>query len=74
MNENQNWLDKMGISSPELEQLIRTSLSAGALGAKLSGGGGGGNMICLIDEARETQIYQALLEAGAAQITATTLK
>ena len=48
MDENQRLLQAMGVSSPELERLIAAARGAGALGAKLSGGGRGGNMIALV--------------------------
>jgi len=40
-------LEKIGVSSPELERLIEAALGAGASGAKLAGSGGGGIMIAL---------------------------
>src|SRR5205085_2443210 len=43
MNKNQEFLEDMGVSSPELNRLIAAARKAGAQGAKLSGGGGGGN-------------------------------
>lgn len=65
MDENQEWLAKMGVSSPELERLIAAAREAGALGAKLSGGGLGGNMIALADPELSEDIALALKEAGA---------
>jgi mevalonate kinase len=38
---------------------------AGALGAKLSGGGRGGNMIALASPGLEEKVAQALMNAGA---------
>ncbi len=70
MDENQRLLQEMGVSSQELDTLVNAARTAGALGAKLSGGGGGGNMIALVGavpgeaEAGE-RIVQALLDAGA---------
>jgi mevalonate kinase len=66
MDENQQLLEEMGVSSAELESLVGAARSAGALGAKLSGGGRGGNMIALVNPARATAIQQALQAAGAA--------
>ncbi|KPK27896.1 MAG: hypothetical protein AMK69_09600 [Nitrospira bacterium SG8_3] len=65
MDENQALLMEMGVSSPELESLIATAKDAGALGAKLSGAGGGGNMIALADSAEADRIAGALERAGA---------
>ena len=47
MTLNQMVLEKIGVSSPELERLIEAALGAGASGAKLAGSGGGGIMIAL---------------------------
>jgi mevalonate kinase len=47
MDENQELLRQIDVSSPELENLIDISLNQGALGAKLTGTGRGGNMIAL---------------------------
>lgn len=65
MDENQALLMEMGVSSPELESLIATAKDAGALGAKLSGAGGGGNMIALVDSAEADKIAGSLERAGA---------
>lgn len=48
MNENQQLLKRLGVSCPELDKLIDTSLKAGAYGAKLSGAGGGDCMIAVV--------------------------
>jgi len=47
MNLNQACLAALGVSSPALERLIRAAREAGAYGAKLTGGGGGGCMLAL---------------------------
>ncbi|MEN8171307.1 MAG: mevalonate kinase [Chloroflexota bacterium] len=65
MNENHELLNEMGVSSPELEYLVNAARKAGALGAKLSGGGRGGNMIALVDAEEAERISQALQKAGA---------
>jgi hydroxymethylglutaryl-CoA reductase len=49
MNINQGLLNALQVSTPELERLIDIAREAGALGAKLTGGGGGGAMIALCD-------------------------
>lgn len=68
MNENHLWLQKMSVSSPELDTLVQVAQTAGAIGAKLSGAGRGGNMIVLIKPEQEEQIRQTLLAAGATNV------
>lgn len=65
MDENHELLSEIGVSSPELDWLVRAAKDAGALGAKLSGGGRGGNMIALVKNAQSKTIAQALQDAGA---------
>jgi mevalonate kinase len=65
MSENQEYLRQMTVSSPELEKLVTVANDAGALGAKLSGAGRGGNMIALVDVSLEEPVRRALLAAGA---------
>lgn len=65
MNMNQLVLEKIGVSCPELERLIDAALRAGALGAKLSGSGGGGIMIALVTAETKVAVAQALHDAGA---------
>lgn len=74
MDENQVLLERMGVSSPELEQLIQAARGAGALGAKLSGGGRGGNMIALVADERAAQVARALQGHGAARTITTTIR
>ncbi|MGB7096558.1 MAG: mevalonate kinase [Anaerolineales bacterium] len=73
MNENQSLLEKMGISSIELDRLVQAARQAGANGAKLSGGGRGGNMIALVPKESAQQIAKALTAAGATNIIITTV-
>jgi mevalonate kinase len=65
MNENHVLLQKLSVSSPELDQLVEAAREAGALGAKLSGGGRGGNMIALVEPASAEAVSLSLREAGA---------
>jgi mevalonate kinase len=73
MDQNQTHLETLGVSSHELDLLIRTARQAGALGAKLSGGGRGGNMIALASEQKLDTVAKALSIAGATQVITTTL-
>ncbi len=50
MNLNQGLLYALGVSSWAIEQLVWTARRKGALGAKLSGAGGGGCVIVLHEE------------------------
>lgn len=74
MDANQAVLAEMGVSSAALETLIASARTAGAYGAKLSGAGGGGNLIALVDPADSDRIRQTLLDAGARRVIATTLE
>lgn len=65
MNQNQELLGEMGVSSKELDHLLQVARATGAHGAKLSGGGRGGNMIALVASEMAEQVSQALREAGA---------
>lgn len=71
LNRNQDLLEQIGVSSPELERLIAAARRAGAAGAKLSGGGWGGVMIALVDSEMLAPVREALLAAGAARVLET---
>ena len=62
MNINQGLLNGLQVSTPELERLIETAREAGAVGAKLTGGGGGGAMIALCRNATTTADVQRAIE------------
>lgn len=68
MTENHQLLQKLTVSSPKLDKLVGVALEAGALGAKMSGGGRGGNMIALVERANIQHIKDALQQAGATQV------
>lgn len=70
LNLNQLLLERIGVSCPELETLIDAALEAGALGAKLSGSGGGGIMIALVTPETITSVAQAIASAGGTPIIA----
>ncbi len=55
MNINQGLLNAIQVSSWELEELIEIARKSGALGAKLTGGGGGGAMIALPRDAETAE-------------------
>lgn len=74
MDQNHSYLEEIGVSSPELDQLVSAARQAGAQGAKLSGGGRGGNMIALVDEAGADNVAAALQAAGAKGIIKTQVR
>ena len=74
MHENHTLLQKLTVSSPELDRLVEAARHAGALGAKLSGGGRGGNMIALVEAELSEKVSQAMKEAGAKQTMITQVK
>ena len=47
MDENQLLLDEIGVTHPKAKEIIRIAKGAGALGAKVTGAGGGGAVIAL---------------------------
>jgi mevalonate kinase len=64
MNINHALLSGIGVSDESLEWLINAARKAGALGAKLTGAGGGGCMIALARNERLEQIMEAIQRAG----------
>jgi mevalonate kinase len=70
MNLNQLVLERIGVSCPELERLNETALAAGALGAKLSGSGGGGIMVALVTPGTAGPVARAIVAAGGQAIVA----
>lgn len=71
MNENHALLQQLTVSSPELDRLVVAARDAGALGAKMSGGGRGGNMIALVDIETASAVHDALIAAGAVRVIRT---
>jgi mevalonate kinase len=78
MDRNHALLQRMTVSSAELDRLVEAAHRARALGAKLSGGGRGGNMIALADptatEPLIPSIEECLLAAGARRVITTQVK
>ena len=73
MLQNHLLLRELTVSSTELDTLVDAAMNAGALGAKLSGGGRGGNMIALIKADIAQHVDHALQAAGAARVYYTTV-
>lgn len=74
MNANQEHLSALRLSCPELDALILAASQAGALGAKLTGGGMGGHMVAIVRPETETAVTQALIAAGSPRVFTTHLK
>lgn len=74
MDENHALLQEIGVSCPELDRLVVAARQAGALGAKLSGAGGGGNMIALITEEIRGRVDMLLRLAGAVRVIITEVR
>jgi len=74
MDANHGVLRKIGVSCAELDSLVVAARRAGAWGAKLCGGGRGGNMIALVPPARAEEIAKALAAAGAVRTITTVIK
>jgi mevalonate kinase len=74
LNQNHLLLTELGVSIPELDNLVNAALQAGASGAKLSGSGGGGNIIALVDDSTVLSAKQALIQAGATQVFSTVVR
>ncbi len=63
MNLCHGYLNALRLSTPELETLIHVARDNGALGAKLTGGGGGGAMIALCPDNQDA-VVEAMTDAG----------
>jgi mevalonate kinase len=65
MNRNHELLRQIGVSTPRLERLVVAARKGGALGAKLTGAGGGGCIIALCDDTKaRSNIARELRKVG----------
>ncbi|WP_455277718.1 mevalonate kinase [[Eubacterium] cellulosolvens] len=65
MNENQELLRQINVSSTELEDMINIAMDQGAIGAKLTGTGRGGNMFVLTPgKELQEMIYDVFTKKG----------
>lgn len=71
MDANHLVLQAMGVSTPALDRLVGAARGAGALGAKLSGAGGGGICVALVRPDDAAAVAEALRAAGAARVLTT---
>jgi mevalonate kinase len=74
LDQNHVLLRELDVSSLELERLILAAKQAGASGAKLVGGGRGGNMIALVNDQQREAVIAALKEAGAVNVLVTEIQ
>ncbi len=63
MNVNHGLLDALGVSTKKLSELVYAARVAGALGAKITGAGGGGCMYALAPK-RQSEVATAIKIAG----------
>jgi mevalonate kinase len=67
MNRNHELLRQIGVSTPGLDRLVAEAREAGALGAKLTGAGGGGCIIALCYNKKDrSNVARRLRKAGGA--------
>jgi len=64
MNINHALLCALGVSHESLERLVYAARKGGALGAKLTGGGGGGCMIAMAEIGKEKRVVKAIERVG----------
>jgi mevalonate kinase len=74
MDANHKLLQELTVSCPKLDRLVEAARLSGAMGAKLSGGGRGGNMIALVSPDRAGLVAMALTSAGAMRTLTTTVE
>ncbi len=63
MNINHGLLDALGVSTKKLSELVYAARTAGALGAKITGAGGGGCMYALAPD-KQSEVATAITIAG----------
>ncbi|HEY7733459.1 MAG TPA: mevalonate kinase [Nitrososphaera sp.] len=71
MNENQLLLQQIRVSSKKVDDLVRACRAAGALGAKITGAGGGGSVVALVADAKQSaRVAEGIRQAGCDPIEA----
>ncbi len=63
MNICHGLLNAIGVSTPALEEMLSIARGAGALGAKLTGAGGGGSIVALCP-GKVAEVSRTLSDAG----------
>jgi D-glycero-alpha-D-manno-heptose-7-phosphate kinase len=66
---NEGWMEKRrtahSVSNERIDRLYQIAIEAGALGGKISGAGGGGFMMLIVDPTRRQYVSNALQAEGA---------
>jgi hydroxymethylglutaryl-CoA reductase len=62
MNRNHELLARLGVSTEKLDEAVELLREYGALGAKLTGAGGGGAVLALIDPAQRYEMVERLAD------------
>jgi mevalonate kinase len=74
MDQCHELLCAIEVTAPALDRLVNAARQAGALGAKISGAGLGGNVIALVDPALLPAVETALFSSGATAVFQTRLE
>jgi mevalonate kinase len=64
MKENHTLLQQIGVSHDKIDYLVNVCIENGALGAKLTGAGGGGTMIALVRQEEKLKIISIVEKNG----------
>ena len=64
MRENHILLQQIGVSNDKIDDLVNACVENGALGAKLTGAGGGGIMIALVPQEQKLKIISTIEKNG----------
>ncbi|MFQ5592616.1 MAG: mevalonate kinase [Anaerolineae bacterium] len=74
MDENHTRLRQLDVSCDELDRLVYAARGAGAMGAKMSGGGRGGNIVAIAMPWAVEGVVRAMRRAGAVMVIETVVQ
>ena len=69
VDANDSALAEIGVTTPGTRRLVEAARAAGALGAKLSGSGGGGIIVALVTRQSSGSVARAIEAAGGTALT-----